>query len=345
MTYSLPGVPDPWKIKIFARERLETPHVSIICRTKRWRFSLRDVGFMDPKPSTAADSLILLDPDRHLRDTFKQANGLWIVQTAEQAAEAYQRNTSRAPWIADGEERAMRLLAQVLWPAMRPPSRVRRRLLVLSSTPLPQSNARREILTGLFDRVVFALTPPSAAPPACADSSPEASAIHAYLPPAEIAAVLTEAHPGDYVIGGMVDPTDRIVVLYRGTLEPLVVPYAFFQPTGNGVCPQFEAFGIADHGQSVRFGEYEASVDAVLYACDADYRRRTKRAERTEGTSFGSAFRRLRLLKGLHQHDFAPVAERTIRRIEQDQIQRVHGATRERIEACLGVPYEEIGTY
>jgi hypothetical protein len=53
MTYSLPGVPDPWKIKIFARERLETPHVSIICRTKRWRFSLRDVGFMDPKPSPA----------------------------------------------------------------------------------------------------------------------------------------------------------------------------------------------------------------------------------------------------------------------------------------------------
>ncbi len=86
-------------------------------------------------------------------------------------------------------------------------------------------------------------------------------------------------------------------------------------------------------------------VKSGPYACDADYRRRTKRAERTDGTSFGSAFRRLRLLKGLHQHDVAPVTERTIRRIEQDQIQRVHGATRERIEACLGVPYEEIGTF
>lgn len=51
MTYSLPGVPDPWKIKIYSRERLETPHVSIVCRTKRWRYSLRNPGFMDPKPS------------------------------------------------------------------------------------------------------------------------------------------------------------------------------------------------------------------------------------------------------------------------------------------------------
>lgn len=296
-------------------------------------------------PTAAADSLILLDPEHRLHDTFRHAQGLRIVRSAEQAAEAYHGSGSRAPWIADGEEQAVRLLGQVGWPAIRPPSRLRRRLLVLSSASSAPSSARREILTGLFDRVVFASTAPATDAPAHGDPPPHEPAIHAFLTGEEIAAVLTEAHPGDYVIGGLVDPNDRIVVFYRGTLEPLVVPFAIFQPTGNGVCPTFASFAIADHGLAVRFGAYEASVDAILYACDADYRRRTRRAERTEGTSFGSAFRRLRLLKGLHQRDFAPVAERTIRRIEQDRINRVHGATRARIEACLGVPYGEIGTY
>ena len=39
-----------WKAKIREKERLETPHVSIILRTKTWRFDLRESRFLDRVP-------------------------------------------------------------------------------------------------------------------------------------------------------------------------------------------------------------------------------------------------------------------------------------------------------
>lgn len=53
MPYDLP-LPDslkPWKVKIFDNELLfEEPHVTIIFKTTRWRFSLRGRRFLDPQP-------------------------------------------------------------------------------------------------------------------------------------------------------------------------------------------------------------------------------------------------------------------------------------------------------
>jgi hypothetical protein len=53
MPYELP-LPDncrPWKVKIFDNELLcEEPHVTIIFKTTRWRFSLRSQKFLDPQP-------------------------------------------------------------------------------------------------------------------------------------------------------------------------------------------------------------------------------------------------------------------------------------------------------
>jgi hypothetical protein len=37
-----------WKVKIREKERLEPPHVTIICRKKEWRVGLRDGGFLVP---------------------------------------------------------------------------------------------------------------------------------------------------------------------------------------------------------------------------------------------------------------------------------------------------------
>jgi hypothetical protein len=37
-----------WKVKVYSRERLEPPHLTLICRAKVWRIGLRDSAFMIP---------------------------------------------------------------------------------------------------------------------------------------------------------------------------------------------------------------------------------------------------------------------------------------------------------
>ena len=39
-----------WKVKITNKECLETPHVTIIFKTTKWRINLRTRKFMDKKP-------------------------------------------------------------------------------------------------------------------------------------------------------------------------------------------------------------------------------------------------------------------------------------------------------
>jgi hypothetical protein len=54
MAFSLP-LPSPWdhqgwKLKIRDRERLEPPHVTVLHRSRAWRWNLRSGGFMDADP-------------------------------------------------------------------------------------------------------------------------------------------------------------------------------------------------------------------------------------------------------------------------------------------------------
>lgn len=54
MPFSLP-LPQPWdsqewKVKIRDRERLEPPHVTVLHRSRAWRWNLRTGGFMDADP-------------------------------------------------------------------------------------------------------------------------------------------------------------------------------------------------------------------------------------------------------------------------------------------------------
>jgi hypothetical protein len=45
-----------WKVKIYDRERLEPPHITILLKNRSWRLSLRDRSFLD-----AGDSWIPID--------------------------------------------------------------------------------------------------------------------------------------------------------------------------------------------------------------------------------------------------------------------------------------------
>jgi Helix-turn-helix domain len=164
------------------------------------------------------------------------------------------------------------------------------------------------------------------------------------LPMEELKDVLAAPERGDLVIGGFASPCDEIVVLYRGTLEPVVVPFAWFERR-PGARPRFDALAVTDFGQTVAFGDHEVATDLILYAHDPEYRRRAKQRELQHDASFGASLRRLRLEHGLRRGDFAGVSEKEVARIERGEIETPHRRTLETIAARLGVAVEELGTY
>ena len=167
-----------------------------------------------------------------------------------------------------------------------------------------------------------------------------------FLPPGELAAVLSAANARDLFIGGSVDETSQTVTLWRGDLEALTVSFTAFEPSGDDVIPDFKRFSIMDFGQTIRLGEYEAASDAILYEYDPEYRRRTSKRRFESERSFGASVRRLRKQRGLRRDDFAPaVAAKTIARIEQGKVRRIHKRTLETIARRLRVKPEEIETY
>lgn len=49
-----------WKVKIRDKERVEPPHVTILHKTRAWRFGLRESAFLDrdPPPKEVPDSVL-----------------------------------------------------------------------------------------------------------------------------------------------------------------------------------------------------------------------------------------------------------------------------------------------
>jgi hypothetical protein len=189
------------------------------------------------------------------------------------------------------------------------------------------TTARRELLHALF-RVVVA---------------PE-DGVH-LLPLEELAEVVADERAEDLFIGGVVDKDDNAVVLYRGDLNRVVVPLTWFNAKSSASQPDFDDFAVTDCGQTVRFGDYEAAADAILYEFDGDARRRMRDREIEKDTSVGGALRRLRLARGLSRSDFSPLHAKTIARIERGDVEAPQGETLQVIARRLGVGAEDIKTY
>lgn len=169
-----------------------------------------------------------------------------------------------------------------------------------------------------------------------------------FLPPEELAEVLLDDRRDHLVIGGIVDHCTEHLTLWRGSFDPLPVPFAAFAPSGNGVCPDFERFRVIDYGQTIQLGSYEAATDSFLYEFDPDYRKRIGKERRASDQSFGAALRRLRKQRGLRREDFAPLlSTKTIARIERGEVLpgNLHRSTWEILSQKLGVKPEEIGTF
>ena len=167
-----------------------------------------------------------------------------------------------------------------------------------------------------------------------------------FLPAAELAEVLEADNRSDLFIGGSVDHTTKTMTFWRGNLKTLTVPFVAFEKSGNGTVPDCNTFAVIDCGQTVRLGDSEAAVDAILYEYDPEYRRRIAKRRWQEEQSFGASLRRLRKQRGLRRQDFEPdVSAKTLARIEQGNVQRIHTKTLHALAKRLAVEPEEIETF
>ena len=167
-----------------------------------------------------------------------------------------------------------------------------------------------------------------------------------FIPTDELVEVLEAHKRPDLFIGGSVDQGTETVTFWRGDLKPLTVPFSAFEKSGDGTRPDFSRFTVIDSGQTVRFGDYEAAVDALLYEYDPEYRRRISKRRLQEDRSFGAALRRLRKQRGLRREDFEPeVSARTVARIEQNKVKRIQKKTLSALGRRLSVDPREIDTF
>jgi DNA-binding XRE family transcriptional regulator len=161
----------------------------------------------------------------------------------------------------------------------------------------------------------------------------------------EMLEALASEDRADRVIGVAVDGASELVMLFRGNLDTVIVPFAWFGSPHAATRPDFSDYEPVDHGIGVRFGEYEAAVDAILYEFDPAYRRRVKRAEARRDEGIGGSVRRLRNLRGMKQSDFPGISVKAIGRIERGEVRTPHQATLDRIARTFGISIEQLRTY
>jgi hypothetical protein len=239
-----------------------------------------------------------------------------ILRSEDEVREAFETHWRHALWIAPTASSMHRLAS------LRGSRKGDRRLLLLGRV----EGARRELLHALF-RFVVALE----------DGVK-------LLPADEIAEVFASPHRDDLFMGGAVDVADRVLVLYRGNLESLVVPLGWFARAG-GPRADFKNFQVTDGGQTVRLGKFEAATDAILYEFDPEARRRAKQRRIAQDESFGGALRRLRLQRGLQRDDFEGISAKEIARLERGEVAKPHAETLQKLAARLKVKPDEIETY
>lgn len=262
-----------------------------------------------------SEPLLVVEPRGHANRELARLDADRL-RTESEIRDALERSGRRAVWVAPSVAAVQLLLAAL---AGRPKGD--QRLLSLE----PANGARHSLLHAIFRFVV---------------SADEGIRL---LRVDELADVLGAANREDLFVGVAV--ADAVVVLYRGNLEPMVVPLAWFRTRPGGPKPDTADLAITDSGQTVRLGEYEAATDAILYEFDAAYRRRAKKREVERDNSFGGALRRLRLQKGLRRNDFDGVTAKEIARIERGEVKKPHPRTVATVAKRLGVPAKQVATY
>lgn len=259
------------------------------------------------------DAICVLDRSRRdgLRTTRRRLRSLRSVR------DALAHTSAGQVWVLSSRGLASKLIRAM---GSAPPG-VRRARLVSYSRPEPVS--ARVIESG-FDRVLLG-----------------AGAMVSFE---ELVEILSTDHPEDHCVGAEWDETTNTVALWRGDLSVLVVPMEVFAAR-SGVVPDPTRLAVLDHGQTLRLGDYEASIDAILFERDPDHRRRARKRMIEEEQGLGPSIWRLRIARGLTRADFPPLREKTIARIERGEVERPHRRTLETISRRIGVPVDELGEH
>jgi transcriptional regulator of nitric oxide reductase len=156
---------------------------------------------------------------------------------------------------------------------------------------------------------------------------------------------LDAANTRDLVIAVAMDRARRHVILYRGTLDALAVSYDWFTGYRTGSRLVFTDVTVCDYGQTLRIGHYEVAVDALLYDHDAEYRQQAKARALMVDDTFGGSVRRLRLARGIARHAIPGVTDKTMARIERNEVRHPHIQTLRALANALSVDETELGTY
>lgn len=87
----------------------------------------------------------------------------------------------------------------------------------------------------------------------------------AQLPKAEVKDIfkLPPKERSKYIVSARVDIKENLLLFIRGNGAGAYVDLSFFTPTPKET-PDFDHIEIIDHGQTVKFGNYEAATDAIL---------------------------------------------------------------------------------
>jgi hypothetical protein len=166
------------------------------------------------------------------------------------------------------------------------------------------------------------------------------------LPIDALSHILSRPDRGEFVISMTIDHENKLIRLLRGSLDSLLVPFDAFLETPTGQAPDFTAAEIIDYGRTLRFGDYEAGVDSVLYDYDRDYRKALNKQRSETEKSLGACLRRARLAQKLKQSDFSGVSAKALGRIERNEIQNPHPKTFRAILNTLGLKNKrELLTY
>jgi hypothetical protein len=269
-----------------------------------------------------SDRLLVLDAGKRTR-RHRLPEGAELVRTHGRVRDATSqpRRTRSKPtvWLAPAQDDLV-LFKEIINESERPKGN--HRLVVADRV----GQGRGEVLRALFDLVISA------------DRDVK------LLPVDELIEALSSPARDDLLIGLALDRDDNLIAVYRGSLEPLIVPASFLGEGASTALAEGD-FQIVDFGHAIRFGDCEASADAILYAFDAAYRRRRKAQLVRQDRSFGGALRRLRMLRGVSRSDFDGVSSKEIARIERGEVKRPQAQTLGLIARRLGVAPDEIATY
>jgi hypothetical protein len=253
-----------------------------------------------------------------------QAQSKTTILRPRNAIESMLHQATDAIWMSDDFEFLLVALRKQPKPILERQTDLRKKTVLFLRGELASSP--RTSLESLFKMLIVA---------------PEAST----LPLAEAVEVFHAENAANLIVSGTLDLRTKTLALLRGNLEKLVVPMSAFRVSGDGVLPRFDQFQITDSGQTLSFGNYEASVESLLYEFDANYRRQINAERSKTDKRLGACLRRLRLQKGFKQSDFPDVDEREIGRIERGEVRSPRPRTLQKIAAALGISPEDIQSY